>query len=83
MKKTYEKPQIIFESFELSQSIAAGCAYQANAARGICGFDTGVGILFTAEVLACLGEDGIIPAPGDDDSICYHAPGDNSNVFSS
>ena len=30
MKKTYCKPQIAFESFELTSSIAAGCAIPAN-----------------------------------------------------
>lgn len=30
MKKVYSKPQIYFDSFELSQSIATGCTYDVN-----------------------------------------------------
>ena len=81
MKKTYERPQIVFESFELSQSIAAECLYITNAARGTCAIDTGdgIGMLFTSSVDACEYE----PGPGMHDDICYDNPGENPNVFSS
>ena len=37
MKKTYVKPQIAYESFQLSTSIAAGCALlSTSAAQYIC-----------------------------------------------
>lgn len=51
MKKKYIKPQIIFESFELSQSISTGCDVIANNFnKGQCGFIwNNMGVLFAAD----------------------------------
>lgn len=51
MKKPYSKPRIEFESFELSQAIAAGCeVIQNNFNKGQCGFQwNGMGTLFAAD----------------------------------
>ena len=80
MRKVYRKPHIAFESFELSQNIAAGCEDIAHATKGICGIDTGFGILFNTGVVA---DCEMGPQPGWGDDVCYDVPSDNKNVFSS
>lgn len=82
MKKTYCKPELTFESFELSQSVAAGCEFISNHVKGSCALDLGIVTLFTQELFkqhVC----GTTPAPGQDDSFCYDVPSDDKNVFSS
>ena len=82
MKKTYNKPQILFDSFELSQAIAGSCEIISNHVRAMCGVDlrdtTGM-ILFTDKIAACT----MTPGPGQYDDVCYDAPHDEKNVFSS
>ena len=80
MKKAYEKPQIVFDSFELSQSIAAGCEYLSNATRGDCAVKPG------PDIPSIFSQSGIcesVPAPGYEDQLCYDVPNDWENVFSS
>ncbi len=79
MKKQYEKPQIIFDSFELSQSIAAGCEFIANHEWAKCAVDDGLQMLFTMDTAACES----VPGPGPFDSVCYDIPNPSNNVFSS
>ena len=38
MKKTYCKPQIAFEDFELCANIAAGCEFKTNHAKDACAY---------------------------------------------
>lgn len=84
MKKKYEKPDILFESFALSQSISAGCEMIAgNAAQYVCpvlvktpGFDDDRYTIF--------GDGTCDSKPvGGNDSICYHVPIADNNVFNS
>lgn len=77
MKKEYCKPQIIFDNFVLSQDIAAGCEFISNANEDSCYVEVVMGKLFTSS--AC----NLFPAPGFYDRICYDAPSDDSQVFSS
>lgn len=75
MKKTYTKPVVSFESFELSTSIARACAVKNNF-QNDCSFDVpGLGTVFL-EGLACkiTPEDGVV---------CYHIPTDSSKLFNS
>ncbi len=81
MKKDYEKPELVFDSFELSQDIAAGCEFISNHVKGMCGVDTGVGILFSGELYS--GACTMTPGPGFYDGVCYDVPSDMQNVFSS
>lgn len=80
MKKSYVKPQIAFESFQLSTSIAASCALLGSqSAQYICPVtdpDSGF-ILFTDDVASPCDT---APVGG---SICYDVPVANWNVFSS
>lgn len=78
LKKKYVKPTVIFESFELSKSIATGCEQISNSSQGVCPvLDPDIGKTYITDG-ACQ-----MTPPGGYDSICYHAPTENSNVFSS
>lgn len=79
MKKKYVKPEAIFESFELSSSIAAGCGAKVNYTVNTCTYDlgTGLGKLFSDANSACT-----FPDQGDN-GYCYHVPSDASKLFSS
>jgi hypothetical protein len=79
MKKRYEKPDIMFDNFTMSESVAR-CEEKANFARGVCGVEMGPGwIVFTNEVGSCI----IKQKDLEFNSLCYHAPIDSNNVFNS
>ena len=78
MKKTYSKPQIVFDSFELSQSIAAGCEVITNQAQGVCPLiDDESGWTLLADT-SCKKT-----PPTGTDEICYDVPAESYNVYSS
>ena len=79
-KKKYVKPQILITSFELSESIASGCEQISNAAEYMCAVrDTEAEMTYiTGDVSGC-----VFTPPNVDDLVCYHAPSDSNNVFSS
>ena len=79
MKKEYKKPQIIYESFELSQSIAAGCEFVSSAMRGMCPVMTDLGFSVFITSYGC----DYTPPNEDDDMLCYDVPSDSSQVYSS
>jgi hypothetical protein len=81
MKKVYEKPQIMFESFELSSSVAAGCELVTNLpAPMTCGYPYGrEKVVFVNESTGCQ----FVPDDGMYNGYCYHAPTDNNNLFNS
>lgn len=84
MKKTYSKPDIAFESFSLSTSIAGNCEVKTDTkADGECGyFMEAVGVLFIVGMGAC-------NVPITDEmsfaynGFCYHVPMENRNLFNS
>lgn len=74
MKKTYVKPQVYFEDFQLSASIAAGCAPETGIthSQGVCGLKFGPKTIFVEGVSGCT--DGV---PDDGQTgYCYHNPTD-------
>lgn len=87
MKKTYSKPDIMFESFTLSTNIAASCApgAQTLSADYICGklFSDGT-MVFTTSVSGCSLK---VTADQDGDAMwgtyCYHVPVNLLNAFDS
>lgn len=81
MKKTYVKPNAIFESFELSSSIAAGCEHKTNHALYVCTYQiTGGRNVFVSDETNCHD----ITAPGGDyGAVCYQVPSESSNLFTS
>lgn len=81
MRKVYSKPDIIFEDFSLSTSIAAGCETKTNTpSQDKCGFRFGAYMAFVAGVEACTMPvaDGSI-----NDGFCYHVPSAENNLFNS
>lgn len=80
MKKAYVKPQVYFEDFQLSASIAAGCGSPSTVhAKDICAIDfPGVGKIFFDSIAAC--EEHVEDGYG---SICYHNPEPTNNLFNS
>lgn len=77
MKKEYTKPQIAFESFEISCAIANTCNVQAQYDANTCPIDLGFGTIFSAEGNCdFLTEEGAY-------EICYYVPTMDSTVFSS
>ena len=77
MKKTYVKPQIAYESFQLSTSIAASCAlFGTNLAQYICPVeDPDTGLTIFTDLCQVVPANGMTP--------CYDVPSENWNVFSS
>lgn len=87
MKKTYSKPEIVFESFSLSQNIAAGCEVKTNTpSQSECGIDFGGSMLFVDGMNGMNGcKDIAVDNVGGDgvyNGICYHVP-TGENLFNS
>lgn len=81
MKKNYSKPEIVFESFKLSTSIAGTCTQQANSGdENSCEFTTPMG--FTIFVSACTDESEFSVQDGEY-GFCYDVPNDDKRVFAS
>ena len=88
MKKTYVKPEILFEDFALSTNIAGDCASPTNTAlRGECGLEaTGVpgGFVFVTGMTGCsFGVDGLDGGDGQFGNLCYHIPVNQAAIFNS
>lgn len=80
MKKFYSKPMIEFDSFELTDSIAAGCAYiSSNQSPYACPvLDEEFGYTIFTDYGVCDST-----PPGGNDSICYHVPTADYSVYTS
>lgn len=87
MKKNYMKPDIVFEDFSMSTSIATGCEVQIdNQSKGSCGYQiTATITYFTETVTGCVGQSGRPIEDGtiQNNSVCYHNPSDLNNLFNS
>ncbi len=74
MKKVYAKPQIMFEDFSLSTSIAAGCKVFTNLGENICGIEDPVfGMVFTDLITGC--------ETTGQDKFCYDVPVSSNELF--
>ena len=79
MKKIYSKPEITFESFAASTSIAAGCEFKTTLqGPDACGYPTRNGVIFMSDISGCE-----YHQPDNYDSLCYHVPIDTTNIFNS
>ena len=81
MKKEYTKPDILFESFSLSTSIAASCPRATNTpyAQTCSAKLPGVPVsVFTASINSC-----VIKAAGQYNGICYDVPTADNSLFNS
>ena len=86
MKKTYVKPEIFFEDFSLSSSIAATCEYKVGSpTEGVCALVGSGGIaVFDGNLAACDYTPGDLGQTDDMwDGFCYHVPTDSNNIFNS
>lgn len=85
MKKTYNKPEIVFEDFSLSTNIASDCDVKANSpTNNECGLNFSGLMVFMNGMDGCadikvdnVGGDGVW------NGICYHVPVETSNLFNS
>lgn len=81
MKKTYSKPEIVFENFAVSTNIAGSCNFLVNnSVKYVCAYHDvrNDKYVFTSEISACVtkNEDG-------SNGICYHVPVETSDLFNS
>lgn len=85
MKKTYIKPQIMFESFSVSESIAGTCErIVGNPLEGSCAYHYvdefgDENNVFSDLVAACTTK----WQTDEIDGFCYHVPYDTSDLFNS
>ena len=88
MKKVYEKPEIMFESFASSTNIAGDCLKIIDTfSYGLCGFvyDDEHTVFTTDFPDACTTTNGEVDGDEDDnlfDFVCYHNP-ENTRLFNS
>lgn len=88
MKKAYVKPEIFFEDFSLSSSIAANCEYKVGSpTEGVCAL-VGSGNIRVFDIAAdgtqCEYAPGLFDQPDDMwDGFCYHVPTSEANMFNS
>lgn len=81
MKKTYAKPQIVFESFQLTANIAGDCNTGPNSAdEATCGYNDDNGWIVFQNSAVCN-----FPAgpDGKHNELCYHVPTGDISVFTS
>lgn len=87
MKKLYKKPEIVFEDFTLSTSIAGDCdKIVGNPTKGACGVPGSDGVnLFSASVTGPAGcmEDWESSFGDSYDGFCYYNPSDDKLLFNS
>ena len=81
MKKTYVRPEVYFESFELSASIAAGCGTGFNHDNtNFSNPDSCQYFFGTEKVFLNIGP---CTLTNNKDKFCYNVPTDNQAIFSS
>ena len=83
MKKAYQRPEIVFESFCLSKSIASGCYGIANNVDTLsCSVTLNSTLAGTINIFqhrpTCETE-----AQDDGSMVCYGAPSDETQIFNS
>lgn len=76
MKKQYVKPELYFENFELSTSIATCAKPTHTPASTTCGIDMGDGLVAFLSKNIC----NFTP---DDEKYCYNVPNDDIRLFNS
>lgn len=85
MKKVYTKPEIMFESFTLSQAIAGDCETTTDLqSNTTCGLDFSGVIVFMTGMGGCTGIQ-VDGAGGDGEfgGVCYHVFTGENNLFNS
>lgn len=82
MRKAYSKPEIFFEDFSLTSSIAAGCGITTDLQNaGTCGVSvSGYNVFFTG-MQGC--NDIPVSIDGEFNGLCYHTPVEANLLFNS
>ena len=81
MKKTYAKPQIVFESFQLTANIAGDCNTRPNSTNeATCGYNDNGWIVFQNSSVCT---DIQVDPDGKHNRLCYHVPTGDMSVFAS
>lgn len=81
MKKTYSKPEIVFEDFTISTAIAGPCGNPTGTpSKDQCGYDMGGMIIFVTGVTGC---ETVIADGSMGDGLCYNIPSAGNNLFNS
>ena len=90
MKKTYTKPQIVFESFQLTANIAGDCNTKPNIANeATCGYiDDNGWIIFQNSAVCNMPASAVcidvqVGPDGKHNGLCYHVPTGDMSVFTS
>ena len=83
MKKTYVKPEVYFESFELSANIAAGCGAgykgKVNSLNiHSCGYSYNSEVIFITKDVCSYQTDN-----GSEYGLCYDIPTTDNKIFAS
>ncbi len=75
----YIKPNISFQRLNIA-AVSTGCALQSNNAESVCPVEVPgqPGLTIFSELGVC-----VSTLPGAQDSICYHVPTADTNVFES
>ena len=78
--KKYVKPNIAFFELNLSTTISTGCGINSQQAEAVCPIELPghPGLTVFQETTGC-----VAYAPGIQDTICYHVPTADMNVFES
>ena len=80
MKKTYSKPDILFDSFSLCTNAVASCEIQTPLPQSDeCGLEYFNWVIFQTASQGC---DKIVKS-GVWDTVCYHQPTETNNLFTS
>lgn len=82
MRKSYTKPEILFEDFTVTANIATGCDELCHSAEYVCALEkTYGGMTLNIFTIGTVSNCDTGPA-GIFDNLCYHAP-EGYNTFSS
>ena len=82
MKKAYKKPELYFENFELSTSIATGCGVGYNHSNTNFSNARDCNFFYDTDKVF-LNTDNCTMTEFDENMFCYHVPTANNKVFSS
>lgn len=80
MKKQYVKPAMFSETFDICDSIAAGCGIAVGSTENVCSYSvpgTDYSLFITGVGGLCMF------TPGDNDGVCYHIPTAETKLFDS
>lgn len=85
MKKTYSKPEIMFEDFTLNTNIAGDCETKTNVhSNNECGLDFSGLMVFMQGMNGCADiKVDNVGGDGKFNGICYHVPAGDNNLFNS